>query len=96
MTLLERLQAHRGGLLRIKTQLFWYGGRGWDRVPGRICLILDVATAYTAGVRAAEAAATAAEVAATPAATALLLIDGQPHWVWVAEADIELLDGGDR
>ena len=57
MTLLDRLHAHRGGLVRIKTQLFWYGGRGWDRFPGRICLILDVATAYTAAAHASEAAA---------------------------------------
>ena len=32
MTFLEALQSHRGGLVRIKTQLYWYGGRGWDGV----------------------------------------------------------------
>ena len=102
MTLFERLQAHRGGLIRIKTQLFWYGGRGWDGNPGRLCLVLD-ATAYTAGVRAAEAAEAAAIAAAAftadvvrraaVCASTLLLVDGAPHWVWVAAEDIELLDG---
>jgi len=46
MTLLEKLESHRGGLVRLPTQLFWYG-RGWDRTPGRICLLLD-AGAYAA------------------------------------------------
>lgn len=82
MTLLDRLQAHRGGLLLIKTQLFWYDGRGLDRSPGRVCLVLD-ATAVAVGV-----AATTAGAAPT---AAHLLIDGAPHWVWVAGKDVELL-----
>ena len=32
MTLLEKLESHRGGLIRLPTQLFWYG-RGWDNTP---------------------------------------------------------------
>ena len=71
MTLLDKLQAHKGGLIHIKSQLYWYGCGGWDNNPGRICLILDTTT--------------------TAVAAAFLLIDGQPHWVWVAEEDIELL-----
>lgn len=90
--LLDRLRAHKGGLVRIRSQLCWYGGRGgWDGVPGRLCVLLD-ATADPAGVR---AAATAHAGPAT-AVAALLLIDGAPHWVWMAVEDIELLDGGDR
>ena len=41
MTFLEVLQSHKGGLLRIKSELYWYGGRGFDGYPGRVCLILD-------------------------------------------------------
>ena len=112
MTFLERLQAHKGGLLRLKTELYWYGGRGYDGSPDRICLILDAAAVTTAA--AAAAAATAAEAAAARTTTAaavrstaarsrprtgtaarrtaaLLLIDGSPQWVWVDEADIEIL-----
>ncbi len=88
MTFLQQLQAHKGGLIRLKTQLFWYGGRGYDNNPGRICLILDAAR------RSAKPAATAvgsANVATTDAATAHLLIDGRLTWIWVAEQDIELL-----
>ena len=45
MTFLQRLQAHKGGLIRLKTELYWYDGRGYDNTPGRICLILDAAAA---------------------------------------------------
>ena len=83
MTFLEQLQSHRGGLIRLK-ELYWYGGRGFDGSPGRICLVLDAVPAA-----AAEAAATTA--AAAGQAAALLLIDGAPHWVWLAEADVEIV-----
>ena len=73
MTFLEQLQSHKGGLLRLKTELYWYGGRGYDRSPDRICLILDAARRTTADY------------------ATLLLIDGSPHWVWVAAEDVELL-----
>jgi len=87
MTLIEALQAHKGGLVRIKSQLYWYG-RGWDGVHDRVCLLLNAAAeaddgcvAVTADLRATLAAPTAA----------LLLVDGAPHWVWVAKKDVELL-----
>ena len=86
MTLLEQLQAHKGGLIQLKTQLYWYDGRGYDGTSGRICLILD------ATASAASAAATADKLrTATAAAAAFLLIDGQPQWIWVAKEDIALL-----
>ena len=85
MTFLEVLQSHKGGLLRLKSELYWYGGRGWDGAPGRICLLLD------AGGGAAHAAAAVATAGAAAAAGALLLIDGAPHWVWVAQEDVEVL-----
>jgi len=80
MTLLDKLQAHKGGLLRLKNQLYWYGRGGWDNNPGRACLLLD-ATARAAAFARPSASA----------ASAFLLIDGQPHWVWIAEEDVELL-----
>jgi hypothetical protein len=90
MTFLETLQAHKGGLLRLKTELFWYGGRGCDNAPDRTCLILSVG-----GNEQRYAAATWPEhrtvswCAAGHAA--LLLIDGSPQWVWVAEEDVEIM-----
>lgn len=38
----EQLQAHVGGLVRLHTNLYWYGGRGYDASSGRICLLLDI------------------------------------------------------
>ena len=92
MTFLEQLQSHKGGLLRLKTELYWYGGRGYDGNPGRVCLILD-----TAATRSSALASRAdRDDAVTPTANypdpgVLLLIDGSPHWVWMNKEDVELL-----
>jgi hypothetical protein len=92
MTFLERLQTHKGALLHISPQLFWYNGRGWDKNPGRICLILDVtAPTAVAAAAATTVSTTAATAAGVPTATTLLLIDGSLQWVRVAEQDIDLL-----
>ena len=92
MTFLKALQAHRGGLIRLKTQLYWHDGRGPEGVPGRICLLLD---ATVRGARLRRGAATPTAVAAgfstDPDAAILLLIDGAPHWVWVGQEDVEIL-----
>lgn len=95
MTLLEQLQSHRGGLLHLKTELFWYDGRGHDKDPGRFCLLLDVITVRRlAGDGNVEpiARTAAAKAAGVAALLALLLIDGQPQWVWIAEQDVEVID----
>jgi hypothetical protein len=95
MTTFEQLQSRRGGLLHLKTELFWYDGRGHDKDPGRVCLLLDVITADAARATDVEpiARTTGARLAAREAITvALLLIDGQPQWVWLAEQDIEVLN----
>jgi len=83
MTFLEQLQAHKGGLIQLKSQLYWHGGRGYDGNPGRVCLILDAAVT--------AAAAVVTERYQAGAAAAYLLLDGSPQWVWVAKADVELL-----
>ena len=94
MTLLEQLQAHKGGLIQLKTQLYWYDGRGWDGDPARVCLILD-ATASAASAVAVSGMRNVAtprhERPVRAAAAAFLLIDGQPQWIWVAKEDVELL-----
>ena len=88
MTFLEMLQSHKGSLIRLKTELFWYGGRGYDRSPDRICLLLDAVADGDAKVP-WKAPSTAGAI--TPGPAAHLLIDGTPHWIWVAESDVELL-----
>jgi len=83
MTFLEQLQAHKGGLIQLKSQLYWYGGRGYDGNPGRVCLILDAA--------ASAATKPTARACSIAGAVAYLLLDGSPQWVWVAKEDMELL-----
>jgi len=94
MTLLKKLESHRGGLVRLPTQLYWYDRGGWDGTPGRLCLLLD-AVPITADPRqvAARTAAVARVVAPGRVARAHLLIDGQPRWIGVAEGDVELING---
>jgi len=87
MTLIEALKAHRGGLVLLKTELWWYGGRGWDGITGRVCLLLDAVAEH----HVTRAATTAAAGDCGARIGALLLVDGQPHWVWIAQADVELL-----
>jgi hypothetical protein len=89
MTFLEELTAHKGRLILLKTELFWYGGRGYDGIPERVCLLMDSAPTYTAAARTAAAAALTTILGAVTAAC--LLIDGRPHWVWVSSDDLELL-----
>lgn len=93
MDFLQALKAHKGRLILIKSNLFWHGGRGWDNSLGRIYLVLD-ASAAAEGIDALGGIALFARVApSTPpvAAAVLLLIDGAPHWVWVGQADVELI-----
>jgi hypothetical protein len=87
MTLCEKLVAHKGGLVCLKTELFWYDGGGWDSTPGRVCLLMDSAAAGDAPATWIDAFSDAA----TTATATLLLIDGRPHWVLVGADDLELL-----
>jgi hypothetical protein len=99
MDFLQELGSHRGGLLLLKTELWWYGGRGWDGIRGRVCLLMDAADASPwgpgfvalSGSNIAAASSAAAVREQVPSTAAFLLVDGEPHWVWVAQADVELL-----
>jgi len=86
MTFLEQLQANKGGLVQLKTELYWYAQGRYDGNPGRVCLILDAA----ANILPADAGTTAA-TARSVAARAYLLIDGGPRWIWIVDEDVELL-----
>jgi hypothetical protein len=89
MTFLEQLQAHKGGLVQLKTELYWYAQGRHDGNPGRVCLILDATS--TAASSVAAVATVAYEATAVAAAAALLLVDGSPRWVWIAKEDVEFL-----
>ena len=94
MTLLERLQAHKGGLIKLKTQRYWYkNGRGWDGNPDRICLLLDAADNWVPvePFDVADTATTRAGISAGACKAAYLLIDGSHHWVCMVQEDVELI-----
>ena len=99
MVILEQLRIHVGGLVCLKTELYWYGGRGWDRITDRTVLLMDACAPFAATTTAKARAASRATDGATDApatlediaAATLLLIDGRPHWVWVGTDDLELL-----
>jgi hypothetical protein len=92
MTFLEALRSHRGGIVRLKDELLWYGGRGWDGITGRVCLLLDADhDGFGDASAVARHAATAGVGTAGTAACVLLLIDGAPRWVWAGDNDLELL-----
>jgi len=88
MTFLQRLQSHKGGLIRLKTELWWYNVGDWDNNPGRVCLVLDAVVGATAATDAATAATDTPHVVTVDA---LLLIDGSPQWVWFTEEDVEVI-----
>ena len=94
MDFLQELGSHRGGLVRLKSELFWYGGRGWDGIRGRVCLLLNAdarARHLHEGAAASRSAVEAVVAELDHVVAALLLVDCTPHWVWVAQADVELL-----
>ena len=95
MTFVETLQANRGELLRLKTQLWWYNGVGWDNLPGRVCLILDAtapdACVSDASVPAALDALLRCDPLGMIGASVLLLIDGSPKWVWIDKQSAEII-----
>jgi len=87
VTFREELRGHRGSLIRLKTQLYWYNGRGYDGRPDRVSLLLDVADEF-GGVAQPDGCSCGG---GSDKVSALLLIDGSPHWIWLVAADVELL-----
>jgi len=88
MTFVESLRSHRGSLIRLKTELFWYNNTEWDGTLFRTCLLLD---ARDYGRPACWKAYTA-NATTTRAAVSHLLIDGLACWVLMDEQDVEILN----
>jgi hypothetical protein len=91
MTFLKQFQAHKGGLLKIKTQLYWYGQGRYDENPGRICLILDAVDEHAVDASGAANRQAERDGKKVNSVDAFLLVDGVPRWIWLSEADVELL-----
>jgi len=91
MTFLKTLKENRGGLLRLKTGLFWYCNGEWDGIYDRICIILDAATCLEYPEVSAYTGGCGRYTSSRLLIAALLLVDGSPKWVWVEKEDIEIL-----
>jgi hypothetical protein len=93
MSFLDKLHDHCGGLIRIKSELYWYKDSGLavrDGNPDRICLVLndkdgDIANTKGVAARSVRAFFTRKN------ADVKLLIDGSSQIVWLEEQDVEFL-----
>ena len=97
MTFLESLHTHRGGLVRLKTALYWYDGK-WDHRSMRICLLLDadmkdqsIFPADGCGYEAMNQLPRGRERWGRHFLAAELLIDGMTRWVWIVDKDMETI-----
>lgn len=93
MTFLSKLKAHVHGLIRIKTQLYWYNTDKWDGAHESVHLLLDVLDPAKAGPGdISPAGATLDPIGAGRWPEAVLLfIDGAPKWIWVYSGAVELI-----
>ena len=84
---LFELQAHKGGLIRLKSDLFWFG-KGWDTTPERICILLDAVRKRSKEMHISAATLSGSD---QDVWCIQLLIDGDPHWCWIAKRYLELV-----
>lgn len=99
MTFLDQLHSHVGCLVRLKTELYWYGSDSWDRVKERICLLLEVGDSLECPpplgspvLRNVDATVRIPHPdESIPCAATLLFIDGSPRMIWISKRDVELI-----
>jgi hypothetical protein len=89
MMFLDALKAHRGGLVRLKTEDYSYRSKLWDEIAGRIFLLLDSGDRAAATLDPPPMAVAGDINKLTPM---LLLIDEVPKWVWSTEDAVELIE----
>lgn len=90
MTFLRRLNDHIGELIHLRGMLYWRD-RGWDAETDRICLLLDAAYTDRGGDIFWHAWTRMAHFRTTSRRYALLLLDGTPQWVCLAEEDVTFI-----
>ena len=91
MTFINKLKAHIGGLIHIKSQLYWYRTGKWDGVHESTYLLLDIVDPAEDVMGDIFSAATTIALGPDPRTAVLLFIDGTPKWVWIYSGAVELL-----
>jgi hypothetical protein len=103
MTFFEKLKAHVGGLVHLKTDLYWYDSFLWDGNEGRVCLLLDVGKIIDTTINGnigfnpkrlgldTAGVATVSILDTRFVFIVFLLIDGSPQQVWITEDAMEII-----
>ena len=101
MTFSERLRVHRGGLVRLRANLWWFdaGMEKWgsNRMTEAVCIILDAVEAgegcgiHVEACGGGTAKGGDTDCIAEVYAEVLLFIDGAPRWIRLDENDLEFL-----
>ena len=90
MTFLRKLKAHVGGLVLIKTDLYWYKTHKWDEAYKRVHLLLDAYETTPTNLDATTSWGVEYNARQTYA-PASLFIDGTPKLVWLDSETVELI-----
>ena len=91
MTFINKLKAHIGGLIHIKTPLYWYSAGKWDGAHESVHLLLDVLDPDEDVMGDISPEATNRTHSLHEPAVVLLFIDGAPKWVLINNGAVELL-----
>ena len=92
MTFLDKLKSHVGGLIRIKTELFWYKDRDYDNISNLICLLVDVNTNFDEPPDLIVATWLRDRQGLGSGAVALVMIDADLQLIWVNNDDVEFIE----
>ena len=83
MTFFGKLKDHEGGLIRIKTKLYWIVPERWVDDQEKICLLLSVGTAKSYHIVATDGRDKDCYLH--------LLIDGRPAWIGLNKQSFEII-----
>lgn len=91
MTFINKLKAHIGGLIHIKTELYWYRTGKWDGAHESVHLLLDVLDPDEDVMGDISPEARTLTRFLDETVDVLLFIDGTPKWVLIYSSAVELL-----
>lgn len=100
MTFLDKLKEHIGGLIRIKTELYWFNPRSpgdppkADGTPGRVFLLLDARREISHAF--IDACPAEGDRPRSQSASILVFFDGMFRWIWVWCEVLEFIDTQDN